>query len=117
MSGLPRADEAVVPKEKVVDYLLSGSHLVGRAKARFFRSFGFSAMEWGTLVAALGRHAREGAVVAVERTSFGTRYVVEGPLQSPDGRGPNIRSVWFVEEEGGRPRLVTAYPCSTEAHA
>lgn len=113
---LPRADQAVVPKAKLVGYLLSDTHPVGRAKARFFASFGFRTVAWGRLAAALGHHAREAAVVAVNDTAFGTRYVLEGPLRSPDGRAPNIRSVWFVEEEAEAPRLVTAYPRSTEVH-
>ena len=39
---LPRADRAIIPPEKLTDYLLSTTHPVGSAKARFFRGHGFN---------------------------------------------------------------------------
>jgi hypothetical protein len=55
-----------------------------------------------TLVEALLRHAARHEVAKAEATPFGTRYVVEGGLEAPDGRAPLVRVVWFVEtgEEG-----------------
>ena len=115
MMRLPNADGVVVPEEKITKYLLAETHPTGRGKARFFMSFGFRAADWRGLATALLHHAQHRPVVAVETTQFGCRYVVEGPITSPDGRNPNIRSVWFVEKEGGSPRLVTAYACRMEA--
>ena len=112
---LPWANGVVVPEEKITQYLLAETHPTGRGKSRFFMSFGFRALEWRALAAALRQHSQDCKVVATEVTPFGHRYVVEGPITSPDGRNPNIRSVWFVEEEGGSPRLVTAYACRREA--
>lgn len=43
-------------------------------------------------------------------TAFGVRYVVVGILSTPDGRGPTVRTVWFIEHGEEIPRLVTAYP-------
>lgn len=37
------------------------------------------------------------------------RWVAEGPLHTPDGRDPRVRSVW-QPEEGTAWRLVTAVP-------
>jgi len=62
------------------------------------------------LANALRRHAAENEVVKTEQTPFGTRYVVEGPLSTPNGRSVNVRVVWFVEHAETIPRLVTAYP-------
>ena len=45
-----------------------------------------------------------------KKTPFGTRYVVEGIMEVPDGRTPSIRSVWFVAEGEEIPRFATAYP-------
>ena len=39
---LPNKSRAHVPLEKVTDYLLSGTHAVGKSKAKYFRSYGFS---------------------------------------------------------------------------
>jgi len=73
-------------------------------------NYGFSAEEWEMLVNALLRHAAENEVVKTERTPFGTRYVVDGPLSTPSGRSVNVRVVWFIEHNETIPRLVTAYP-------
>ncbi len=55
---LPNVDTAIVPWEKVSDYLLSLTHRNGRHKAAFFLSFGFSANAWRELVEALLKHTQ-----------------------------------------------------------
>ncbi len=107
---LPNYDKAIVPREKIVDYLLSFTHRDGRSKAIFFSGFGFSADAWQTLADALRRHAVANEVAKIEATPFGTRYVVEGELAAPDGRTPLVRVVWFVDTGEDAPRLATAYP-------
>jgi hypothetical protein len=107
---LPGRDDVVVTREKVRRYLLSSTHPVGRYKARWLSAFGFDVASWQTLVAALERHAAACDVAVVERTPFGARYVLEGPLMTPDGRNPLARSVWFIERGSKRPRFVTLYP-------
>ena len=109
---LPNLEHAVVPEAKVTEYLLSLGHPVGGPKAAFFARFGFSVEAWDVLAAALLRHVADHDVAATRPTAFGTRYVVEGPLETPDGRDPRIRSVWFVRRGASAPRLVTAYPVS-----
>ena len=108
---LPLAENAYVSQEKVVDYLLSSSHPAGRTKARFFRGFGFSTDAWNVLADAIRDHAMTHDVKESEESEFGTKYVVDGVLNTPDGRNPKIRAIWFVERGEDRPRFVTAYPC------
>lgn len=107
---LPNAEDAVVPEPKITRYLLSLAHPGGRGKALFFLRFGFSEDTWESLADALVQHALDNEVSSVESRSFGTRYVVEGAMPTPDGRAPRIRSVWFVEGDERAPRFVTAYP-------
>ncbi len=107
---LPDILEARIPADKIRGYLLSATHRTGRHKTRFFSRFGFAPEAWAELAEALRRHAAEHDVRSIEKTSFGTRYTVEGILRTPDGRTPYIRSVWFVEYPGDTPRFVTAYP-------
>ena len=40
----------------------------------------------------------------------GVTYIVEGPLETPSGRKPRIRTVWLVETGQLAPRFITAYP-------
>ena len=107
---LPNAERALVPRQKLTDYLLSSSHPVGKAKAAFFRAEGFDSAAWPLLADALRRHAEGCPLAKTEETAFGTRYTVEGPLETPTGDAAPIRSVWFIEEGEAVPRLVTAYP-------
>jgi hypothetical protein len=107
---LPSAEDAIVPAEKITGYLLSSSHPVGRTKAAFFCRFGFTQPSWAALAEALRDHAMGHDVASASQTPFGVRYTVEGRLECPDGRGPMVRTVWFIETGETIPRFVTAYP-------
>jgi hypothetical protein len=43
---LPKYEQVVITREKVVDYLLSDTHRDGRHKAAFFKRFGLTVTEW-----------------------------------------------------------------------
>jgi hypothetical protein len=108
---LPGAERAYVEEQKIAGYLLSFSSEDGQHKAAFFERFGFMVDDWRALADALVQHASHGLVSAVEANEpFGLIYVVEGPLRTPTGRRPDVRSVWEVREHGAAPRLITAYP-------
>jgi len=93
----------------MTDYLLNEWHEDGRGKALFFEHFGYTIANWEALESALKLHAQSHEVAKVEQTPFGTRYIIEGVLETPDGRMPLVRVV-FIDLDGGIPRLVTAYP-------
>ena len=107
---IPAAHLVEVPREKVVDYLLSETHPVGRHKAALFRRWGFSAGNWQELADSLERHAAENDITKEEPSPFGMRFVIEGIMTTADGRLPLVRSVWFLRHEETTPRFVTAYP-------
>jgi hypothetical protein len=112
--ALPNHEKAEISEAKIVDYLLSLTHPAGRGKAIFFRHVGFSVDEWEALAEALLHHATQNEVKAVETTPFGARYVIEGELQTPVGRAPMVRAVWFIDQGSDTPRFVTAYPIPLE---
>ena len=110
---LPDADQAVVEKAKITEYLLSPDHPDGRSKAEFFVRFGFRQQNWEILAEALRVHGAAHPVTRTAASQWGTRYSVDGALDCPDGRRPRLRSVWIVEtfgvsEDGAPPRLITA---------
>jgi hypothetical protein len=116
MPRLSHLDRAVVPEPKIVDYLLNSRHTGGRAKARFLESFGFRAQEWRALRDAIIAHAAANDITASHQTRFGTRYEIDGPLPSPDGRNPTVRVVWFAGWQDNVPRLVTLVPRRIATH-
>lgn len=103
-------EKASVTEEKITGYLMSPTHGRGRNKFVFFQRPGFSGLNWRGLADALWRHATANETVKAEDTAFGTRYTVEGPLETPSGNRPIVRSVWIVEAGTAAPRLATAYP-------
>ncbi|MCI0712656.1 MAG: hypothetical protein L0154_21045 [Chloroflexi bacterium] len=107
---LPGLEQAIVPEAKITEYLLNLEHEEGGAKAIFFIHFGFSMAQWKELARALLEHAHTHEVVKHEATRFGTRYVIEGTLQTPVQRTPWVRVVWFIAKDTATPRLTTAYP-------
>ena len=107
---LPNAEQARVDRAKVVDYLLSTEHREGGPKAGFFLRFGFTREHWEDLMDALRLHAARHEVVRVVPTEHGVRYVLDGILETPDGRNPIVRTVWQIDSGDDLPRLISAYP-------
>ena len=107
---LPNAEQARVAPEKTRDYLLNIEHRRGRAKARFFLRFGFTREEWQVFAEALQAHAIANEVISTRETSCGTHYVVDGSLETPDGRNPRVWTVWELTPDSEVPRFITAYP-------
>ena len=61
---LTLADRAIIDPEKLRDYLLSDSHPIGRFKAAFFKSLGFTRDGWRELDRAIR------ALIAVSEASL-----------------------------------------------
>ena len=95
--------------EKVTSYLLNVTHPTGAGKAFFLLQFGFVPSEWQLLSNALKILVVKNEVIETIITKFGTKYIVDGVLQSPDDRNPKVRTVWFIKKNN-LPKFVTAYP-------
>ena len=98
-----------IDESEILDYLLNPFHPSGRIKARFFLSFGFSKESWQELMISLKNQAKTGRIKNTEESDFGMKYIIEGSMDSPDGRNPEIITVWIIEKGGNIPRLITAY--------
>jgi hypothetical protein len=107
---LPNAEQAVIDPRKLRDYALSSEHSVGRFKAVFFSSLGFSSTNWGALDHEIRRLAIEGTAEIGDRTPFGQKFVVRGIIYGPAGRSAEVITVWINLTGEEIPRLVTVYP-------
>jgi hypothetical protein len=101
---------AYIPKAKIVDYLLSDSHPVGRFKARFFRSIGYSISTPETLEDALLSIAFSNSEKREVASPHAVKFIVDGTIRSPDDNIIRLRTVWIMDNERNAPRFVTAYP-------
>lgn len=106
----PNQDKAYIPPSKLTEYLLSETHAVGRSKAKYFRALGFNEANPRTLEQSLLAIAHTGKIVEVVSSPHGTKYVVDGSLETPSDVAVEVRTVWIIEVEEDRPRFVTAYP-------
>jgi len=107
---LPQRENAYIPPPKLLGYLLSETHSVGKAKAKFFRALGFNEMNSDVLEQRLLAIAHEANVVDVAPTPRGVKYVLDGDLETISGETVQIRTIWIIEGGQTRPRFVTAYP-------
>jgi hypothetical protein len=106
---LPNVDVAISAPAKLRDYRLSPEHPVGRAKARYFATLGFTRDRWPLLEQALLAHARAGVARPELPSPFGRKYQVEGILQGPT-RSCSIVAIWLLRTGDERPPFITAFP-------
>ncbi len=107
---LPNSEQAVVTRAKTAGYALSETHPKGGSKARFFIEFGFHPDRWEVFAAALRQHCLQHEILATETTPWGVQYVIVGALETPDGRNPQVRSVWQIDHGADYPRFITGRP-------
>jgi len=107
---LPNAENAVIDRAKIVQYLLDVDHPQGGSKARLLHSLGYSAADWTRLESDLRAAHLSEDVLATRQTLWGMRYEVLGPLTGPTGDSVLFRSVWQIDVGTDRPRLITMYP-------
>lgn len=107
---LPNAGIGRVDTRKLSDYLLNPAHPDNGGKAAFFLGLGFARSDVATLGSALLSLAVEGTLARRVISVHGTKFVVDGILQSPSGSEAVVRPVWIVDTGDDAPRLVTAYP-------
>lgn len=107
---LPEAERARIEPAKVRDYLLSREHPVGRFKAVFFESLGYSADAWQRLEADLRVLAVGGEATLGDQTKYGQKYEVHGTLTGASGRSASVVTAWIVRWGEEAPSFVTAFP-------
>ena len=106
---LPGGGDVLIEERKVLEYLLSRTHPVGRFKARVFAALGFESKDAEAFIGELRRIAAVGEVSEVVGTSFGEKHIVPGDLKGSLGELP-VLTVWFVERGQDRARLITVRP-------
>jgi len=107
---LPNSENALVPKDRLENYLLPEIHPIGRFKAVFFKNLGYDDGDTDVLAHGLSSIAQQEDVSDVQPSEFGTKYIIEGIIQTPSGATVAMRTVWIIEQDNPQPRLITAYP-------
>ena len=106
---IPNAEQAIVSREKVYDYLLNLDHPDGGSKALWFRSLGYEQPNWRTLANDLLEIAKSCEHFDTQRSPHGVKYIASGMISRLEHRPGRVPTVWIVEDDDPT-RLVTAYP-------
>lgn len=105
-----RQPDRAIADDTTKRYLLDVDHPEGGAKARFFLARGFDLSAPDAFIEALLAHRQSRHLVSETSGRFGVKRVYEGPLATPDGANPLVRSVWQRGKGDTIQLLVTAYP-------
>ncbi len=105
-----RWTDARIDDRKVRDYLLSPTHPIGRSKATWFRSLGYTQDDWKRLRDDLLATSAQGLAVVCAPDAHGQKFEVRATLTGPSGRTRQITAVWMVRHDEDHPRFITAYP-------
>jgi hypothetical protein len=54
-------------------------------------------------------HAALHEISEIKESAFGTKYIIDGEIETPDGRNPYIRTVWIIEDGESIPSFITAH--------
>ena len=104
---VPNSLLAVIDDQKIHDYLLNMKHPEGAAKASFFLRLGFDPL---SLKETILNHVRNNEFIKSQLTLFGTKYIVESTVNSPNDYSFKLRTVWIISSPNKFPIFITAYP-------
>jgi hypothetical protein len=106
---MPNGDRAVVPIEKLMQYVLDPAHPAGRHKSRVFaRALGITRESAEILEEALLKAAADGESAIGELDRHGQRYVIDFEMTTDVGTAM-VRSAWIIRTNEEEPRLVTCH--------
>jgi hypothetical protein len=104
------ARDAIIPSDKLRDYLLSDAHPEGRSKAEYLGRLGYTQKAFRQLDADLREQILSLDVEPGRRSSYGRKYEILGLLTGPNGSTAWVRTIWIVRVGETAPRLVTLIP-------
>src|SRR5262245_46326413 len=83
---LPGYEKASIPRAKLEDYLLNLAHVVGKHKARVFKSaLGFDQSNWKLLETAIRNELPYNEALSTKNDLYGRRYNVTITIKGPNG--------------------------------
>ena len=107
---LPNHAQAYIQSNKLTGYLLSETHPIGKAKAKFFRGLEFDETNVDILEQELLNLAQTQAIHETVETTHGVKYIIIGPIETPSGKPVTILTVWIIDIGKDAPRFITARP-------
>jgi hypothetical protein len=107
---LPNKENVDIPLPKLLGYLLSETHPIGKFKAKYLRSVGYNETNVDLLKQDLIAVAQTEDVNEVISSTHGVKYIIDGTMKTPSGVFIKMRTVWIIDKGQKYPRFVTSYP-------
>jgi hypothetical protein len=106
---LPRSNQASIPTDKLVRYVLDTTHERGRHKARVFASaLGIASGDWRYLHDQILEALPNAPVRGTRITPFGVAYEVVVTIDGLNGASAPVVTTWIVQGDKP-PRLTSAW--------
>jgi hypothetical protein len=108
-NALPNFQRAIIPRQKLVNYLLDPLHKEGQHKARVFRAaLDFEQSSWEELAQAMLAELPYYPATLGSEGRWGKKYEVTLPITGRNDRTVNILTIWIIRLETNFPTFVTA---------
>jgi len=108
MEVLPRYDEAVIPKEKFVNYALDHDSDPDKATA-FNLALGYDKTNAYNLISSIKQNLSNYNAIKKGDDGHGMKYEVAMSLTGPNGKTAKVITAWIDDNSNGQMRLITAY--------
>jgi hypothetical protein len=100
---LPEAERAVIEPAKSGTTFFRLHTPVGRFKAPFFASLGYTSANWRRLEADPRHMTISGDAELGRDSPYGQKYEIRGILSGPTGRSAGVLTVWIILFRGDVP--------------
>jgi hypothetical protein len=108
--ALPNYDRAEIPRGKIEGYALNPANDEGKHKARVFKSaLGFDQSNWELLRQRILDELPYHEAKPAQASQWGDSYVVDLPIEGPNGSTARVRTVWLFRVGTDYPSLITVY--------
>ena len=108
MNVLPRAEEAIIPLEKFVDYALDPKNSHGKFIA-FRDALGYNLNNVDELILNIRKNINNYPVTDKGDKGYGNTYTVLMELTGANGKKANVMTAWIDDKNSGEIRLTSAY--------
>jgi hypothetical protein len=108
MNVLPRADKAVIPKEKFTEYVLNPDKDPDKAKA-FSSALGYKLANADKLIQNIRGNIINFNCAEKSDLGHGRRYEIIMVLTGENGKQANVLTAWIDDVRTGEMRLINAY--------
>ncbi len=110
---LPNLKNAIIPKEKLLNYALDKNHPQGKEKAKAFEiALGYNIENYQDLIDNIMQNIDKFPAKLKGENEYGQKYEVLMTITGNNNKKANIKTAWLVDKNTNETRLTTLYVTS-----